>query len=163
MEEEIEMEVEEIIRILKKGKAPGEDGIASEAWIYGREETVKAIAKVIKEVWEGKELPKEWKGGIIKPIYKKGCRDDVENYRGITLMDTTYKIYAEWIRRRLNKEIEEKGVLDKTQFGFRKGKGTAEAIYVVSEIIEKRIRKEKGKLFVCFADLKAAFDKVKRK
>lgn len=30
-------------------------------------------------------------------------------------------------------------------------------------MIESQIRREKGKILVCFADLKAAFDKVKRK
>ena len=104
----------------------------------------------------------EWKGGIIKPIYKKGCREDEGNYRGITLIDSGYKIYAERLRKRLSKEFEEKEVLDKTQFGFRKGKGTTEAIHVLTEIIENQIKREKGKLFVWFADLKAAFHKVKR-
>lgn len=48
-----------------------------------------------------------------------------QNYKGI--MDTRYKIYAEWIKRLLE-ELEEKEVLDRTQFGFRKGKGTTEVI-----------------------------------
>lgn len=78
-------------------------------------------------------------------------------------MDSGYRIYAEWLGRRLSRELGEREVLDKIQFGFRKGKGTTEVIYVLSEIIEKQIRKDKGKLFVCFAGLKAAFDKVKRK
>lgn len=30
-----------------------------------------------------------------KVIYKKGDLDKTENYRGISLMDTGYKIYAE--------------------------------------------------------------------
>jgi predicted GNAT family acetyltransferase len=53
--------------------------------------------------------------------------------------------------------------VDRTQFGFRKGKGTIEAIYVLTEAIEENIEKERGKVFACFVDLKAAFDKVKRK
>lgn len=43
----------------------------------------------------------------------------------------------------------------------RKGK-RREAIYVLTEIIEENIRKEKRKVFICFADLKSAFDKVNR-
>lgn len=53
-----------------------------------------------------------------------------------------YKIYAEWIRGKLQKEIEKKGVLDKMQFGFRKGNGTIKAIYVLTETIQKHIRKD---------------------
>lgn len=47
------------------------------------------------------------------------------------------------------------------KFGFRKGKGTSVVIYVLREIMEN-IRKERRTIFVCFADLKVAFDKIKR-
>lgn len=63
----------------------------------------------------------------------------------------------------MEKELNVKGVLNRTQFGFRKGKGTIEAIYVLTEIIEENTRKEKGKIYVCFTDLKAAFDRLNRK
>ena len=46
--------------------------------------------------------------------------------------------------------------------GFRGGKGTAEAIYVLKEVIRKGIEKEKGKIIICSADMKAAFDRLKR-
>lgn len=69
----------------------------------------------------------EWRRGLVKPIIKKGNKDDPENYRRIAVMDTGSKIYAKWLRKKLNKKMEEKEVLDKTQFGFRKGKETTEA------------------------------------
>lgn len=163
-EEEIEKikgEVKEIIDKMKKRKAAGEDKIPNEAWIYGGEEIITAMAKCINKTWNDK-IPEEWKAGIVKPVHKKGDKDKIENYRGIALMDTGYKIYVEWIKNKLEEEVKEKKILDRTQFGFRKGKGTIEAIYVIKEIIEQGIRKEKGKIFVCFTDLTAAFDKVKR-
>lgn len=76
-------------------------------------------------------------------------------------MDLGYKIYAEWLRRKLNKEIEEKEVLDKTQFGLSKGKGTIASIYVLTEIVKEYIRKEKVKMIVYFANLKE-FDKSQK-
>ena len=77
-------------------------------------------------------------------------------------MDTGYKIYAEIVRNRLEKKLEEKKVLDETQMRFREGKGTAEAIYVLKELIRKGIEKEKVKIIICFADMKAAFDRLRR-
>lgn len=47
-------------------------------------------------------------------------------------MGTGYKIYAEIVRKRLEKQIVEE-VLDSTQMGFREGKGTAETMYVLKE------------------------------
>lgn len=49
-------------------------------------------------------------------------------------------------------------MLNRKQSGFRKEKGITEAIYVLTEIIKKNIRKERGKMLVCFADLRAAFE-----
>ena len=51
---------------------------------------------------------------MIKPIHKKGDKKEVRNNRGITLMDTGYKIYAEIIRKRLEVEMVKRKVLDKT-------------------------------------------------
>lgn len=88
--------------------------------------------------------------------------DAVGNYREIASMDTGCKIYAKILRKRLENEITEKEVLDGTQMGFREGKGTAEAIYILKEAIENGISKERGKVAVGFADMKAAIDKLKR-
>ena len=46
-------------------------------------------------------MPDEWREGIVKPILKRGNRHDVKNYRGLTRMDTGYKIYTEILRKRL--------------------------------------------------------------
>ena len=36
------------------------------------------------------EILIEWTEGIVKPVYKKGNREEARNYRVITLMDTGY-------------------------------------------------------------------------
>lgn len=61
---------------------------------------------------------------MIKPIYKKGDKNMVQSYRGITIKHTRYKIYAAWIRKKLVKKLERYKVLYGTQFGFKKGKET---------------------------------------
>lgn len=73
-------------------------------------------------------LPEEWNKGIISPIYKKGGKSEVRNYRGITLMDTTYKIYAGILNEKLKRAVDNK--LQETQFGFRTRRGTIDAVYM---------------------------------
>lgn len=89
-----------------------------------------------------------------KLIFKKGDRDNVEDYRWITIMDSGYKIYAEWLSGKLNKEIDEEAVLDKTWFEIRKGKEMIGSIYVLTEIIEEYIRKEKENFLFALQTLK---------
>lgn len=45
------------------------------------------------------------------------------------------------------------------QFGFRKGRGTREAILSLTLVLDKRLRKNKD-TFIAFVDLEKAFDKV---
>lgn len=86
----------------------------------------------------------------------------MEDYRGITLTQTAYKIYAAILAERLMEEVESKGILPPSQTGFRRGMGTIDQIYVLNYIINKRVAERKGKLVVLFVDMKAAFDSVDR-
>jgi hypothetical protein len=51
------------------------------------------IHNLINSIWNKKELPEKWKELIIVPIYKKGDKN-YGNYKGITLLPTTYKILS---------------------------------------------------------------------
>ena len=53
------------------------------------------------------ELPEEWKESIIVPIYKKGNKTDCSNYRGISLLPTTYKILTNILLSKLIPYAEE--------------------------------------------------------
>jgi hypothetical protein len=40
------------------------------------------------------EMQEEWKNSIVIPIYKKDYKQNVENYGGINLLNTCYKLYS---------------------------------------------------------------------
>jgi hypothetical protein len=81
-------EVEMAIKKLKIHKSPGTDQIPAvliKAW--GK--TIHSeIHKPIISIWNKEELPEEWKESIV-PIYKDD-KTDCSNYRGISLLPTTY-------------------------------------------------------------------------
>ena len=76
-------------------------------------------------------------------------------------MRTAYKIYAMIAEKRLREEIERLQLLPETQARFRKGKSGIDNIYILKTAADRTINKKKGKLFVLFVDLKAAFNKVR--
>lgn len=119
---------------------------------------------MIKRVWKEGILPADWRKSLIVPLYKRGDTDRVDNYRGISLLCSAYKIYTEIIRNRMDSEVEEKNMLPESQAGFRKGRSTLDNIYVLSHVIqrEKEKKKERKEVYALFVDLKAAFDNVDR-
>lgn len=48
-------------------------------------------------------------------------------------MDTAYKIYASILNEKLMKAVDKK--LQETQFGFRTGRGTTDAVYMLNHIV----------------------------
>ena len=60
----------------------------------------------------------------------------------------------------LVKELE--GKLGEEQLGFRKGRGTINAIYVLDHIVTRELTIRRRKVFIFFAVLKAAFDRLDR-
>lgn len=62
----------------------------------------------------------EWRTSITVPLYKRD-QEKVANYRRISLLCLAYKVYAEILRKRQERKVEEKGLLPKSQTGFRRG------------------------------------------
>jgi hypothetical protein len=81
------LEVELAIEKLKSHKSTGTDQIPAKLI----KAILSAIHKLIIAICNKKELPEEWKESIIVPIHKKGDKTDCNNYRGISLLPTTYK------------------------------------------------------------------------
>jgi len=79
-------EVKNAIKKLKVKKAAGADGIPMKAWKFAGTDVINELTDLINAVWMQGVLPNDWKMGIILPLYKRGEKDDVTNYRGISLL-----------------------------------------------------------------------------
>lgn len=115
-----------------------------------------------QENMQGEGIPRSWRRGIIAPLHKKGREDIASNYRGITLLNSGYKIYTAVLNERLKRDAEEKGIIPDVQAGFREKRGTMDNIYILQHVVERELEKKRGKVFGFFIDLKAAFDRVDR-
>jgi hypothetical protein len=100
------LEVEISIATLKKYKSPGSDQIPAELYQAG-ETLVSVIHKLITSIWNKVEMPDQWKESIIVPIHKMGNKTDCNNYRGISLLSTSYKILSNIFLSRLSPYMDE--------------------------------------------------------
>jgi len=94
-------EVEMAIDKLKGHKSPGIDQIPAKLIKAGVRTIPHEIHKLIKSIWNKEELCEEWKESIFVCIYMKGDNTDCINYRGISLLSTTYKIVSNILLSRL--------------------------------------------------------------
>lgn len=160
-QEEGDLEEDEIrnaIKKLKIKKTVGVDGIPMEAWKFGGDAVKEDFKNISSQIWKEGCLSKDWRISIIVPLYKRGDANVVllNNYRGISLLCSTYKIYAEILRNRLEKESERLELLPESQAGFRRGRTTTDNIFILNHLIQRE--KEKGgkerKIYSLFVDLK---------
>jgi hypothetical protein len=81
--------------------------------------------------------PDRLKYVTITPIYKKGDKNLVSNYRHISILTSVNKIFEKVMYSRLLKHFQENRILSKYQFGFRDNQGAENAIYcLISRILD---------------------------
>jgi hypothetical protein len=88
------LEVEIAVTKLNKYKSPGSDQILAELIRAGGETLVSVIHKFVNSIWNKEKLPDQWKESVIVPIHKKDGKADCNNYHGISLLSTSYRILS---------------------------------------------------------------------
>ena len=112
------LDVELAIEKLKSHKSPGNDQILAELIKAGGRTIRSAIHKLIIAIWDKEKLPEEWKESVIVPIHKNGDKTECNNYRGTSLLPTTYKILSNILLSRLTPYAQE--IIGDHQCGFRR-------------------------------------------
>src|SRR6267154_2206710 len=151
-------EVRVAISRAKSGKAAGPSGVAADMLKAAGESGVKWVTDICNEVVSSGEIPADWKRSWMVNVYKgKGNALECSSHRGIKLLDHVLKVLERVIEARVRKMVK----LEEMQFGFSPGKGTTDAIFIVRQVQEKFLGKQK-ELWMAFVDLEKAFDRVPR-
>jgi sorting nexin-29 len=119
---------------------------------------LSAIHKLINSVWNKEELPDQWKEAIIVPVHKKGDKTDCNNYRGISLLSTSYKILSNIFLSRLSPYRDE--IIGDHQCGFRRNSSTTDQIFCVCQILQKKWEYNET-VYQLFIGFKNAYDSVR--
>ena len=115
------------------------------------------LLKLFNRVWQERTVPQEWIDALIVPIPKKGDLSSCDNWRGISLLDVTGKVFAKTFQKRLQTVAED--VLPDTQCGFRSGRGYIDMIYCARQLVEKA-REHNTQIFMLFIDLRKVYDSI---
>ena len=97
-------------------------------------------------------------------LYKgMGDPNDLKNYRGITVNNSTGIVFSALINQRLSDLLEKRGILGQIQNGGRKNRQGLDSLFVLRTILEKKSGNGHNNLkdlSLLFIDLAKAFDKV---
>ncbi|GBP13562.1 LINE-1 retrotransposable element ORF2 protein [Eumeta japonica] len=141
----------------KLDKAPGPDKITNELLRGTVKELVPILTKIFNGILRSGQVPEQWETSHIILIHKKGQKDDIGNYRPISLMSNIYKIFFKIILNRISNTLDENQ--PKEQAGFRKNFSTIDHIHTVKQIMEKYNEYNKP-LYMAFVDYSKAFDSI---
>lgn len=155
-------ELLEAARALKSNKAPGPDGIPNQVLKIAVMENPDMFRSTLQRCVDSGTFPDRWKRQKLVLLPKPGKPPgDPSAYRPICLIDTTGKLLEKVILNRLTKYTESAGGLSNSQFGFRKGRSTVDAINEVLKTAEVAVEpKRRGKRYCAIVtlDVKNAFN-----
>jgi len=104
-------------------------------------------------------FPSRLKVSQINPIFKKGSKTDMSNYRPISLLTSFSKVFEKVIYNTVHNHINVNNILAKEQYGFRNNSSTEMASF---NLINNFLEALNNKMWVggIFCDLTKAFDYV---
>lgn len=152
-------EVEHILMQSNSTSANGWDGIPTSFIKLCRSFLLPFLTQLANLCFKTGVFPIALKKSIITPVYKSGNRDEVSNYRPISVLPSIAKILEKLINKRIVNYLNKFNILAKTQFGFRKHLSTEDAVTDLTDLIVNKLDQGK-KCLTVFLDLKKAFDTV---
>lgn len=155
-------EVQLKLRKLTWKRAPGQDNIPNRALSLLPEPAVRRYTRLLNNMVKLSAFPKVWKEAVIVSIPKNGKDPSIpDNRRPISLLPGLAKIAEGIIKERINDFVEERGLVEASQFGFRKKLAAVNQAAYLDAIARSSTRKKK-RVIVALLDVAKAYDRVWR-
>lgn len=148
-------------RMMGKNSAPGPNGIPSRIWAIAIPEMAQNFGNLYSRCMREGIFPSIWKKASLVLLRKPGKPEDQSNgYRPICLLNDEAKIFERIIAERINEHLNGRGPnLDPSQYGFRKGRSTVDAILAVRQFMESAF--DHGQVIIAVSlDISNAFNSI---
>ena len=109
---------------LDVSKACGPDQITPRLLKLSAEFIAEPLSQLFNQSMSSGTLPRDWTTANVVPIYKKGERCLVNNYRPISLTSVVVKVMEKIIHKRLISALEKSKRISDNQFCFRANRST---------------------------------------
>ena len=157
---------------LHNGRALGSLGLPAELLRYAQQRPqprqpqpqhvlAPALERVLYHMFSTGHVPPAINVGLVTPVYKRGDKQLPASYRPITVMEPLLRLYSSILNQRLVQYTEEHSLRAASQAGFRPGLSVQHQLFALQHLSERQSGIGQP-CFVCFMDLKSAYDLVPR-
>jgi hypothetical protein len=152
-------EVETLTRALDSSKANGPDGISIQFLKSTATSISDALSRLFNTSFRRGIVPTQWKEANITPVYKKGDKQVVSNYRPISLLSVVGKLQERIVFKVLYRFLREQNLLTWRNSGFKPKDSAMNQLIMVTQKIYDAL--ENGHdVNIAFLDISKAFDRV---
>ena len=123
----------------------------------------RAIAPSLTSLFSGSlltgQFPSEWKEANITPVPKAGDKQDINNYRPVSVIPVITKCFESLVHDQIYTYMETNKLLDPAQSGFRPHHCTQDVL--AKSVDDWKIASDAGKMVgIVLIDLSKAFDTI---
>ena len=154
-----EEDIKQAIGEVSGQSAPGPDRFPALLLRNCREELAHPLCLIWRASLDSGEIPSITKTSVITPIYKKGDKQQVKNYRPVALTYHLIKIFEKVVRNSIIKFIESRNLLNPNQHGFRSGRSCLTQLVQFFDQVTRHLE-DGDNVDVVYLDFAKAFDKV---
>uniref|UniRef100_A0A803TM50 Reverse transcriptase domain-containing protein n=1 Tax=Anolis carolinensis TaxID=28377 RepID=A0A803TM50_ANOCA len=151
--------VQEHLATLNEFKSPGPDQLHPRVLKELAEVISEPLAIIFESSWRTGEVPADWRRANVVPIFKKGKKNDPNNYRPVSLTSIPGKILEKIIKEVVCKHLETNAVIANSQHGFTKNKSCQTNLISFFDRVTSWVDTGNA-VDVAYLDFSKAFDKV---
>ena len=152
-------EVKKLCKEINPMKSSGFDKLSSRVCKDAFNVLIDKLVHIFNCSLRHNHFPMAWKSAKVVPLFKGGEREDVSNYRPVSLLPLPGKLLERVVHDRIMDFLNERNFLTSNQGGFRKGYSTVSTIADLTDDLFKGINSGLTTL-ASFVDLRKAFDTV---
>ncbi|KAK4807071.1 hypothetical protein QYF61_018412 [Mycteria americana] len=151
--------VSDLLHHLDTHKSMGPDEIHPRVLKELADVLTKPLSIIYQQSWLTGEVPADWRLANVTPIFKKGRKEDLGNYRPVSLTLVPGKLMEQIILSAITWHVENNQGIKPSQHGFRKGRSCLTNLISFYDKVTRLVDEGKA-VDVVYLDFSKAFDMV---
>ena len=115
-------EVKEQRGNLREDEAPGPDNVHPRVLMEVTEQVSEMFMDIFNSSLESGQVPEDWRVANVTPLFKKGFREELGNYRPVSLTSVVGKVLETLIKYRMRNHLNKYKLIKGRQHELTRGK-----------------------------------------